>query len=726
MLLITLMSCGSPEGETFPEFEVQAREALFAQQISLGGSLSPAEGASLGVTQLRIQEREVTAAADGSFSFSGLDRANGLLEVEAEGFYPVVVPVALLQPASVDGLTLDPIVLRPRVSGRTRFLFAGDTGFGRRFVDTDESTPLDAIPPDDPEALIQASDPKPGAEQTFAWVAPLLAGADQRILNFESPATVEPVSPHPTKDYVFFSLPQTLDAVVEAGFGYVSLGNNHLYDYLEQGVVDTLAAVEDAGLGHSGAGLTPEQAFTAYELDADGRPYSLWSATSVTGSMHEIEYVASETQGGAADLTDDDGVVESLRVAALGRTLIAQLHTGKEYSEAPSEYTATRFALAAEQADLVVGHHPHIAQGFDVRDGVLVAHSLGNFIFDQQRLETFLGLILEVELEGAAWSGAQATPIYLEDYRPRPMVGPLAARFLRRVMWSGRDYDAVVAPNNGRLQVSGDAGTRRVQERDLSLTVEIPEGGVAVLDLREHLDPAESLAFVRSDGDLEGALGRDLLLFGGFEDDDVDEDLLEASRWLLGSESRFACVSHAYRGVAGLCMTRGSTNDSDVVVTFRNRIRVEGDALDAPIKRLSVLAYVWSDAQVPVQLEATIRASEGEREFGEQVPIRALPDDQWRMHWSDLAMPPDTDDVTDRENNPRALQLQVRARPPEEGEGVVAVDEVAVISWQEASGLTAGLSVGTPHPWDFLRLRGAAGTYTLTLTARAPEWVPGD
>jgi len=40
-------------------------------------------------------------------------------------------------------------------------------------------------------------------------------------------------------------------------------------------------------------------------------------------------------------------------------------------------------------ADLVIVHHPHIIQGVEVYEGKLIAHSLGNFVFDLSYAETF-------------------------------------------------------------------------------------------------------------------------------------------------------------------------------------------------------------------------------------------------------------------------------------------------------------------------------------------------
>jgi hypothetical protein len=51
-------------------------------------------------------------------------------------------------------------------------------------------------------------------------------------------------------------------------------------------------------------------------------------------------------------------------------------------------------------ADMVIGAHPHVIQNSEAYKGKLIAYSLGNFLFDQQRLgrETTLGLGVGVRL----------------------------------------------------------------------------------------------------------------------------------------------------------------------------------------------------------------------------------------------------------------------------------------------------------------------------------------
>ena len=62
------------------------------------------------------------------------------------------------------------------------------------------------------------------------------------------------------------------------------------------------------------------------------------------------------------------------------------MHAGTEYEHEPTSQQKTVAAHAVDMgADLVVGHHPHVVQGYELIDGVPVVYSLGNAVFGGNR-----------------------------------------------------------------------------------------------------------------------------------------------------------------------------------------------------------------------------------------------------------------------------------------------------------------------------------------------------
>jgi poly-gamma-glutamate synthesis protein (capsule biosynthesis protein) len=138
--------------------------------------------------------------------------------------------------------------------------------------------------------------------------------------------------------------------------------------------------------------------------------------------------------------------------------VIVSMHWGYEYETSvdPAQRDAAR-ALLAAGADVVVGHHPHVVQPFEVYGDGCVAYSLGNFVFDQGQGETGQGLALRAFFDGRGLRAVQALPVWA-GRRPRLMTPDEADTLLARV-----------APSPRRLRFACDDGScHRVDTRPQS------------------------------------------------------------------------------------------------------------------------------------------------------------------------------------------------------------------------------------------------------------------
>ena len=121
----------------------------------------------------------------------------------------------------------------------------------------------------------------------------------------------------------------------------------------------------------------------------------------------------------------------------------------------------------------------------------------------------------------------------------------------------------------------------KARTRTVTLTAEPDAFGTAVLDLRAHREPFESVSAVvtgdETNEGVEAALGRDVLLFGSMEDVDTDNDRLEVPYWSLTGNASFGCADRAARGTMALCSVRSSTNRTASVIAFETPVRVLGD-----------------------------------------------------------------------------------------------------------------------------------------------------
>lgn len=713
--------------DEIPESERQARQAFVDAPLNVKGTVLDAEGQPIAAASVTLGEELVLTDELGRFELSS-NRLNKPLRVQAAGYYSHIAAAHLSLPLQIQEVSLGRIRLTAREQGLTRFLFGGDTSFGRRFLDPLERYTRAEMPKPHPDALIDVQNPLPGSRAVLQRMAELFQSVDFPVVNLETVITRSPATPHQEKAFVYFSLPESLPALTELGVQYVSLGNNHLYDYLELGISDTLTALDAAGLRHSGAGRDRDQAFAPHRQDLAGHPYSFLSMTSVSGERFAMTYYATDTKGGAADLRDGERVVAAIQQErALGRFPIVQLHAGLEYSYSPVAYVLGRFTLVGEQRPtLIIGHHPHVAQGFAYHHGVLAVHSLGNLLFDQLRLDTMLSMMVSVDLAGEELRRTDVFPIYVEDSVPRLLAGPTAERFLRRIDESSREHGAVVVPSDGRGEVRPQTQRPASISRTLAVDVEVGSTGFAVIDLRLLGAASEALSRVSLPAGTRGRVGRDLLEgHGDFEDIDVDAEILELSRWDVTGASSFPCLSVVHRGAAAACAVRSAGEKVDSVIALRNRVRVLGDVDHTPNKDVSLVAYLKGDNAGKASIEASFLASIGEAAFGKK-SIYAAPAGSydWRPVLVDIAMPPDSPEhAQSYELNARALRIFLRHAPPARGDGLLAIDDVAIVNWDLSLTQAGSHEVAIPHARDFVRIDAAPGSYgvELELTSYAPS-----
>jgi len=728
------VDAGDGPGAELAHDELEYRDLYAKTPLAVSGRVLDRSGIPLAGAVLALGNDSATSDAGGRFTFGRVVRRNALLVVEMPGFRVERLPVMLALPLEQTASELPPILLFP--DELARLSFGGDVQFGRRYLDTTGSAPLDAIPPDDPAALIRASNPGPGTASLLAPIKPWLSDADFASVNLATVVTDTPATPDLDDASLFFTLPGSLPPLRDAGVDYVANGNDHIDDYADAGVSDTLAALDEVGLLHSGAGVDADAAFEAARTEIRGVPYAFLSFVSIEGLPVPN---ATETRSGSADLDDDDRVTSALaRERDAGFVPIAELHTGYEYSEAPLDDTtmARMESVADAGAALVVCHHPHVAQGFAFHDGTLIAHSLGNLVFDQDRMDAELGLLLSVDLDGERLVNAEARGVFLDDYVPRPITGHVHDLMLQRLGESSAPWGTLVMPYGASAWVMPPERADELEtvDRHISEPFHMGNERFALVDLRHSLEPGESILSVSTKQTTTSLrIGRDLLVLGDMEDQDVDDTDLEAPAFetsdLARELSSYVCRKDAYRGAAALCSIRDEASTTEATMTLREPLRVLGDTANLPNKALTLLAMVSANGAGPVRVEARYSASLGDEEFGVETPIELAPGSyNWIAEVHDLHMPPDSPDYPRSASNPydselrrhnaRALRLTVSQGPSRSGAGIFRIDDMAVIAWQEELDPRGTTELDVPHPREFLRVEGEPGVYVLDVTVR--------
>jgi poly-gamma-glutamate synthesis protein (capsule biosynthesis protein) len=274
----------------------------------------------------------------------------------------------------------------------------------------------------------------------LAAVAPWLRTADLTIGNLESvivaggtPRTAPPGEPQP----IILNAPLTaISHLTTAGFDLLSLANNHSLDYGAPGLAETAGRLQQAGITPLGLGPDLEAAYRPIFREVKGvrLAFLAFNAVSEPGDSDQLAGDTVQPAWTRAEWEQTRTTQAVIAARQQADVVIIFIHWGYEYELTvdPWQQTAAQTLLAAG-ADLVIGHHPHVAQPVivDHQDGKLTAYSLGNFIFDQAQEATNQGLALRIFVDAGGLRAVQGLPIWA-GLRSRLMTlaeaGPLLAR----------------------------------------------------------------------------------------------------------------------------------------------------------------------------------------------------------------------------------------------------------------------------------------------------------
>jgi len=279
----------------------------------------------------------------------------------------------------------------------------------------------------------------------FSEVKPLFAGADLVVVNLECPFTARG-APIP-KNFNFRARPSSVSVLVDAGIRAVTLANNHLMDYGPDGVVDTIAVLDAAGIAHFGAGRTLAEARKPAIVEVGGLKVAFLGYL-ILGAAHPEPAVvwATETTAGVAGHPSDWTVVEKMvreDVAAARKEadlVIPFFHWGREGSKGPDAYQLALARAAVESgAAAVLGAHPHVLHGIERIGQVPVFYSLGNFVFGGNwNPRDKDSVLVKARFDRSGYLGAELFPLKIDRFpdrpvQPYPLTGAEAQAVLQRL-----------------------------------------------------------------------------------------------------------------------------------------------------------------------------------------------------------------------------------------------------------------------------------------------------
>jgi poly-gamma-glutamate synthesis protein (capsule biosynthesis protein) len=265
---------------------------------------------------------------------------------------------------------------------------------------------------------------KYGYDHPFELTKDILKQAQIVFGNLEGPLT-DAGAAGTAKQYVFRSPPDKVaPALARAGFNVVSLANNHTLDYGPEGLEDTRAALEKAGIRHVGAGRNATEARQPVYMMADGVTVAVL-AYSLT---FPEEFWAGPGKPGTAFGHEKHVRADVATARATADIVVVSFHWGQEGKTELRDYQ-TQLAHAAIDAgaSAVLGHHPHILQGVEQYKHGVILYSLGNFAFGSFSNTATRSAIALLTFRDRQWRELRLVPLNVKNaevvFQPRPLVG---------------------------------------------------------------------------------------------------------------------------------------------------------------------------------------------------------------------------------------------------------------------------------------------------------------
>ena len=219
----------------------------------------------------------------------------------------------------------------------------------------------------------------------------VMRDADICMINNEFPYT-DRGEPTPDKIFTFRAKPQYASWLLDMGVDIVSLANNHVYDYGEISLLDTLDTLNEIGMPYAGAGRNLEEAMRPVHFEVDGIDIAFICATQIERLDNPNTKGATENSAGVFRCLNVEKLLQAVRSAKQESDFVVVfIHWGTESTDELDWAQKDQAPKIAEAgADLIIGAHPHVLQPIGYAGEVPVVYSLGNFLFNSRMMDSCL------------------------------------------------------------------------------------------------------------------------------------------------------------------------------------------------------------------------------------------------------------------------------------------------------------------------------------------------
>lgn len=213
----------------------------------------------------------------------------------------------------------------------------------------------------------------------------IIKSADYSICNFEAP--IEGIgSPSPKSGGHHFQRKSTIRGLKVQGFNLLCLANNHIMDFGPQALQATMEEARKHALETIGAGSNFEEAYEPL-IKTFGN-ITIGFINACEAQFGVINDAVDKSMPGYAWLNHHEIELQILKLKEKCDYVIVLAHAGLEHYHIPQKDWRLKYRhLCDLGADIIIGSHPHVPQGYEEYNDSFIFYSLGNFYFDSKNFK---------------------------------------------------------------------------------------------------------------------------------------------------------------------------------------------------------------------------------------------------------------------------------------------------------------------------------------------------
>lgn len=218
------------------------------------------------------------------------------------------------------------------------------------------------------------------------------------------------------KTYTFRADTEAVSYLEDMGVDLAILANNHIYDFGEVGLLDTIDTLKAVGIPYGGAGRNLQEAAAPVYFISGDMKIAFVSATQIERLDNPDTKGATETSAGVFRCWNPEKLYEVVKEAKENSDfVVVYIHWGTENEKEPDWAQLEQAPqIAGAGADLIIGDHPHCLQGIQYFGDVPVIYSLGNFWFNSKTVDTCM---VQVDISREGIEAFRFIPAIQQDSR---------------------------------------------------------------------------------------------------------------------------------------------------------------------------------------------------------------------------------------------------------------------------------------------------------------------